>query len=63
MLDQSDLIAIIAALVVDKSAISPEIDRVRAERAALRRARRIVARARGVRASDLTPVVTAGDDA
>jgi hypothetical protein len=61
MLAQPDLIAIVAALVVDRAVIAPETDRVRAERAAIRRARRLVALAYGVRARDLAGTV-AGDD-
>ena len=53
MIAQPDLIAIVAALVVDRAVIAPEADRVVAERAAIRRARRLVALAHRLRLSDV----------
>jgi hypothetical protein len=52
-MNPQDLVAFVAALVVDRSVVAPEADRVRAERAAIRRARRIVARCHGLKVGDV----------
>lgn len=52
-MNPQDLVALVAALVVDRSVVAPEIDRIRAERAAIKRARRIVARCHGLRVGDV----------
>ena len=52
-MNPQDLVALVAALVVDRSVVAPEADRVRAEKAAIRRARRIVARCHGLKVSDV----------
>jgi len=52
-MNPADAVAIIAALVVDRSVVAPEADRVRAEKAAIRRARRLYARCHDLNVADV----------
>jgi hypothetical protein len=52
-MNPADVVAIIAALVVDRSVVAPEADRVRAEKAAIRRARRLYARCHDLNVADV----------
>ena len=49
----ADVVALLAAIVVDRSVIAPERDRVSAERAAIRRARRLYARCHDLSVGDV----------